>query len=189
MPDDDKTHPIPDLTGYITEGQIFLSRSLHIQGIYPPIDVLPSLSRLKDKGIGSGRTREDHANALNQLYAAYARGKNARELAIVLGESALTPTDLLFVKFAEHFEREFVGQGVYENRSIQQTLDIGWRLMGMLPHTELKRCRPEILEKYYKPSDDLAAMAVPRETGRAEADEIAATETTRQAEPKDKSAR
>jgi len=153
MPDDDKTHPIPDLTGYITEGQIFLSRTLHNQGLYPPIDVLPSLSRLKDKGIGEGKTREDHANVLNQLYAAYARGKNARELAVVLGESALTPTDLLFVKFADRFEREFVAQGVYENRTIQQTLDIGWRLMGMLPRAELKRCKPEILDEYYKPQE------------------------------------
>jgi len=156
MPDDDKTHPIPDLTGYITEGQIFLSRPLHNQGIYPPIDVLPSLSRLKDKGIGEGKTREDHADALNQLYAAYARGKNAQELAVVLGESALTPADLLFVKFAERFEQEFVNQGIYENRSIQQTLDISWRLMGMLPRIELKRVRPENLEKYHKPSDELA---------------------------------
>ena len=156
MPDDDKTHPIPDLTGYITEGQIFLSRSLHNQGIYPPIDVLPSLSRLKDKGIGEGKTREDHADVLNQLYAAYARGKNAQELAIVLGESALTPTDRLFVRFAERFEAEFVTQGIYENRTIQQTLDIGWRLMGMLPRTELKRVKPENLEKYYRPSEELA---------------------------------
>jgi len=171
MPDDDKTHPIPDLTGYITEGQIFLSRTLHIQGVYPPIDVLPSLSRLKDKGIGEGKTREDHANVLNQLYAAYARGKNARELAVVLGESALTPTDLLFVKFADRFEREFVGQGVYENRSIQQTLDIGWRLMGMLPRAELKRCKPGILDKYYKPSEEPAAARVP---AKDEAEEAAA---------------
>jgi V/A-type H+-transporting ATPase subunit B len=153
MPDDDKTHPIPDLTGYITEGQIFLSRPLHNQGVYPPIDVLPSLSRLKDKGIGEGKTREDHANVLNQLYAGYARGKNAQELAVVLGESALTPTDRLFVKFAERFEAEFVSQDIYENRSIQQTLDIGWRLMGILPRGELKRCRPEMLDKYYKPQE------------------------------------
>ena len=158
MPDDDKTHPIPDLTGYITEGQIFLSRPLHNQGTYPPIDVLPSLSRLKDKGIGEGKTRGDHADVLNQLYAAYARGKNAQELAIVLGESALTPTDRLFVKFAERFEEDFVGQDVYENRSIEQTLDIGWRLMGMLPRTELKRIKPENLDKFYRPSDDVAAL-------------------------------
>jgi V/A-type H+-transporting ATPase subunit B len=159
MPDDDKTHPIPDLTGYITEGQIFLSRPLHNQGIYPPIDVLPCLSRLKDKGIGEGKTRHDHADVLNQLYAAYARGSNARELAVVLGESALTPADRLFVKFSDRFEQEFVGQGVYENRSIIQTLDIGWRLMGMLPRGELKRVNPENLDKYYKPSEELAGQA------------------------------
>ena len=153
MPDDDKTHPIPDLTGYITEGQIFISRPIHAQGIYPPVDVLPSLSRLKDKGIGEGKTREDHSNVLNQLYAAYARGKNARELAVVLGESALTETDVLFVKFADAFEKQFVGQGEYENRTIEETLDIGWRLMGVLPRAELKRVRPEILEKYWKPAE------------------------------------
>jgi len=150
MPDDDKTHPIPDLTGYITEGQIYISRALHAQGIYPPIDVLPSLSRLKDKGIGKGKTREDHSNVLNQLYAAYARGKNARELAVVLGESALTETDVLFMKFADAFEEQFVGQGENENRDIEETLNIGWRLMGILPRAELKRVRPEILDKYWK---------------------------------------
>lgn len=157
MPDDDKTHPIPDLTGYITEGQIFLSRTLHNQGIYPPIDVLPCLSRLKDKGIGEGKTRHDHADVLNQLYAAYARGVNARELSIVLGESALTPADRLFVKFADRFEQDFVTQGVYENRTIIQTLDIAWRLLGMLPRTELKRIRPENLDKYYKPTEEIPA--------------------------------
>ncbi len=157
MPDDDKTHPIPDLTGYITEGQIFLSRTLHYQGIYPPIDVLPCLSRLKDKGIGEGKTRHDHADVLNQLYAAYARGVNARELSIVLGESALTPADRLFVKFADRFEQDFVTQGVYENRTIIQTLDIAWRLLGMLPRTELKRIRPENLDKYYKPTEEIPA--------------------------------
>ena len=151
MPDDDKTHPIPDLTGYITEGQIYVSRAIHAQGIYPPVDVLPSLSRLKDKGIGAGKTREDHANVLNQLYAAYARGKNARELAVVLGESALTEVDQLFMKFADAFEAQFVGQGENENRDIEETLNIGWRLMGILPPGELKRVRPEILEKYWKP--------------------------------------
>ena len=150
MPDDDKTHPIPDLTGYITEGQIFISRQLHGQGIYPPVDVLPSLSRLKDKGIGPGKTREDHSNVLNQLYAAYARGKNARELAVVLGESALTDADRLFMKFADRFEREFVSQGEKTNRSIQETLDLAWKLMGILPRAELKRIRPEMLEKYYR---------------------------------------
>ena len=153
MPDDDKTHPIPDLTGYITEGQIFLSRTLHNQGIYPPIDVLPSLSRLKDKGIGAAKTREDHADVLNQLYAAYARGKNARELAVVLGESALTPEDILFVKFADRFEREFVAQDVYENRTIQQTLDIGWRLMSQLPRSELKSVNPWNHDMYYRTNE------------------------------------
>lgn len=150
MPDDDKTHPIPDLTGYITEGQIYISRALHGQGIYPPVDVLPSLSRLKDKGIGAKKTREDHSNVLNQLYAAYARGKNARELAVVLGESALTETDRLFMKFADAFEREFVAQGERDNRTIEETLDVGWKLMGALPRSELKRVRPEILDKYWK---------------------------------------
>ena len=150
MPDDDKTHPVPDLTGYITEGQIILSRPLHAAGVYPPVSVLPSLSRLKDKGIGAGKTREDHANVLNQLYAAYARGKSAQELAVVLGESALTPMDVLYVKFAEAFEARFIAQRPDENRSIVETLDIGWSLMGMLPRAELKRCRPEMLDKYYK---------------------------------------
>ncbi len=150
MPDDDKTHPVPDLTGYITEGQIILSRPLHAEGVYPPVNVLPSLSRLKDKGIGPQKTREDHANVLNQLYAAYARGKSAQELAVVLGESALTPMDVQYVKFAEAFEARFITQRPDENRSIQETLDIGWSLMGMLPRAELKRCRPEMLDKYYK---------------------------------------
>jgi len=149
MPEDDKTHPIPDLTGYITEGQIILSRSLHAQGIYPPVDVLPSLSRLKDKGIGVGKTREDHANVMNQLYAAYARGKNAKELAVVLGESALSDIDLLYVKFADAFEDRFIRQGEDENRSIEDSLRIGWELLGLLPKAELKRVRPEFIEKYY----------------------------------------
>ncbi len=148
MPEDDKTHPIPDLTGYITEGQLMINRALHSKGIYPPIDVLPSLSRLKDKGIGKGKTREDHAEVLNQLYAAYARGKNAKELAVVLGESALTPVDLLFVRFADRFEEEFLQQGEYENRSIEEGLTIGWRLMRTLPEGELKRVKPETLKKY-----------------------------------------
>lgn len=150
MPEDDKTHPIPDLTGYITEGQIFLSRPLYQQGIYPPIDVLPSLSRLKDKGIGKGKTREDHASVLNQLFAAYARGREARELATVLGESALTQVDLVFVKFADEFERKFVKQGINENRTIEQTLELGWELLAMLPVEELKRVKPEFIEKYIK---------------------------------------
>ncbi|MDD2665401.1 MAG: V-type ATP synthase subunit B [Methanocellales archaeon] len=150
MPEDDITHPIPDLTGYITEGQIFLSRELHRKGIYPPIDVLPSLSRLKDKGIGEGKTREDHAGVLNQLYAAYARGKEVRELAIILGEAALTDVDKNFLDFAETFERKFISQGKNEDRSIGKTLDIGWELMAALPETELKRVRPEHIEKYMR---------------------------------------
>lgn len=150
MPEDDKTHPIPDLTGYITEGQIILSRTLHSQGIYPPIDILPCLSRLKDKGIGEGKTRIDHAGVMNQLYAAYARGKEAKEIAVVLGESALSPTDVLFMNFADRFEKEFVQQGEDENRTIEQSLDIGWKLLNMLPRTELKRIRPELLDIYYK---------------------------------------
>ena len=148
MPEDDKTHPIPDLTGYITEGQIFLSRTLFQQGLYPPIDVLPSLSRLKDKGIGKGKTREDHSDVLNQLFAAYARGREARELVTVLGESALTKTDLIFVRFADEFEDRFVRQGIEENRTIEQTLDIGWELVSMIPVEELKRIRPQFIDKY-----------------------------------------
>ena len=151
MPEDDKTHPIPDLTGYITEGQIIISRPLHKEGIYPPVDVLPSLSRLKDKGIGEGKTRADHSGVMNQLYAAYARGKNAQELAVVLGESALTPTDLLYVDFARRFEAEFITQGETDNRTIEQGLDLAWRLLGILPKAELKRIRPEFIDKYYKP--------------------------------------
>jgi len=150
MPEDDKTHPVPDLTGYITEGQIFLSRSLYQQGIYPPIDVLPSLSRLKDKGIGEGKTREDHASVLNQLFAAYARGIESRELLTVLGESALTDIDLLYVKFADEFEKNFVRQGYYEDRTIEETLEIGWKLLTLLPVEELKRIKPEFIEKYLK---------------------------------------
>jgi len=148
MPEDDKTHPIPDLTGYITEGQIIVSRELHRKGIYPPIDVLPSLSRLKDKGIGEGKTREDHADTMNQLYAAYARGKEAKELAVILGEAALSPSDKIFSKFADRFEQEYVRQGVDENRSIEETLDIGWDLLAMLPVDELSRIRMEFIEKY-----------------------------------------
>ncbi|MEN6615933.1 MAG: V-type ATP synthase subunit B [Syntrophorhabdus sp.] len=149
MPEDDKTHPIPDLTGYITEGQIIILRSLHTQGIYPPVDVLPSLSRLKDKGIGAGKTREDHSDLMNQLYAAYAQGKNARELAVVLGESALTDEDIMFVKFSDAFEDRFVRQGEYENRTIEESMHIGWELLGMLPKNLLKRVRDEYIERYY----------------------------------------
>jgi V/A-type H+-transporting ATPase subunit B len=151
MPEDDKTHPIPDLTGYITEGQLILSRLLHSQGIYPPIDVLPSLSRLKDKGIGKDKTREDHADVVNQLYAAYARGKYVKELAVVLGESALTPADVQYMKFSELFEKVFVSQGEEENRTIEETLNLGWKILGFLPKTELKRIKQVYIERYYKP--------------------------------------
>ena len=149
MPEDDKTHPIPDLTGYITEGQIILSRELYRKGMMPPVDVLPSLSRLKDKGIGAGKTREDHANTMNQLFSSYARGKEAKELMVVLGEAALTPVDRLYAKFADEFERRYVSQGFYENRSIEETLDIGWELLSILPKSELKRIKPALIEKYH----------------------------------------
>lgn len=148
MPEDDKTHPIPDLTGYITEGQIILSRELFTKGITPPIDVLPSLSRLKDKGIGKGKTREDHADTMNQLFAAYARGKEAKELAVILGEAALSDADKLFAKFADEFEKHYVSQGENENRSIEETLNLGWELLTILPKAELKRVRDEYIEKY-----------------------------------------
>ena len=153
MPEDDKTHPIPDLTGYITEGQIILSRDLYRKGILPPVDVLPSLSRLKDKGIGVGKTREDHAGTMNQLFAAYSSGKDAKELATILGESALSPTDLLYAKFADEFEKRYVAQGPDENRSIEETLDLGWELLSILPKTELKRIKPEFIDKYLKKND------------------------------------
>ena len=149
MPEDDKTHPIPDLTGYITEGQIILSRELYRKDITPPIDVLPSLSRLKDKGIGKGKTREDHAGTMNQLFAAYARGKDAKELMTILGEAALTDTDKLYAQFADAFEREYVSQGYDKNRTIEETLDLGWKLLSILPKTELKRIKPEFIDKYY----------------------------------------
>ncbi|HHT85215.1 MAG: V-type ATP synthase subunit B [Bacillota bacterium] len=148
MPEDDKTHPIPDLTGYITEGQIILSRELHRAGIYPPVDISVSLSRLKDKGIGEGKTREDHAGVLNQLSDIYDRGKEARELAVILGEAALTENDKIFLKFADDFEREFVNQGINDNRTIEQTLDIGWKLMAQLPRIELKRLSQRNIDKY-----------------------------------------
>lgn len=148
MPEDDKTHPIPDLTGYITEGQIIISRSLHRKGIYPPIDVLPSLSRLRDKGIGEERTREDHPNWANQIFSSYARGKEAQELATILGEAALSELDKFFLLFAERFENEFVRQGEYEDRSIEETLGIGWDLLKELPKTELKRIKYEFIDKY-----------------------------------------
>lgn len=149
MPEDDKTHPIPDLTGYITEGQIILSRELHRKGIYPPMDVLPSLSRLKDKGIGRGKTREDHSDILNQLFACYARGKEARELAMILGEVALSDLDRLYLKFADNFEDKFVRQAESEDRSITETLEMGWGLLRSIPRQELKRIREEYLNKYY----------------------------------------
>ena len=148
MPEDDKTHPIPDLTGYITEGQIILSRALYRQGIHPPVDVLPSLSRLKDKGIGEGKTREDHSGTMNQLFAAYARGKDAKELMTILGEAALSDDDKQFAKFADAFEQRYVNQGNNTNRSIEDTLNLGWELLSLLPRTELKRIKPELIEKY-----------------------------------------
>ena len=149
MPEDDKTHPIPDLTGYITEGQIILSRELYRKGVTPPIDVLPSLSRLKDKGIGEGKTRADHANVMNQLFAAYARGKDAKELMVILGEAALTDMDKLYAKFADAFEKEYVSQGYYANRDIEETMEIGWKLLRILPRTELKRIKDTYLDLYY----------------------------------------
>ena len=149
MPEDDKTHPIPDLTGYITEGQIILSRELYRKGITPPIDVLPSLSRLKDKGIGDGKTRADHAATMNQLFSAYARGKEAKELMVILGEAALTDIDLLYAKFAEEFEKKYVSQGYQADRDIQETLDIGWELLRILPRSELKRINDKFLDEYY----------------------------------------
>ena len=148
MPEDDKTHPIPDLTGYITEGQIILSRDLYRKGIIPPVDVLPSLSRLKDKGIGQGKTREDHSGTMNQLFAAYARGKDAKELMTILGEAALSDDDKQFAKFADAFEQRYVNQGNNTNRTIEDTLNLGWELLSLLPRTELKRIKPELIEKY-----------------------------------------
>ena len=148
MPEDDKTHPIPDLTGYITEGQIILSRALYRKGIIPPVDVLPSLSRLKDKGIGEGKTREDHSGTMNQLFAAYARGKDAKELMTILGEAALSDDDKQFAKFADAFEQRYVNQGNNTNRTIEDTLNLGWELLSLLPRTELKRIKPELIEKY-----------------------------------------
>jgi len=150
MPDDDKTHPIPDLTGYITEGQIILSRELYKNGIKPPINILPSLSRLKDKGTGEGKTREDHAATMNQLYAAYAEGKEAKELAAILGDAALSETDRIFAEFATRFENEYVNQGFETNRTIEETLNLGWELLSILPRTELKRIKDELIEKYLK---------------------------------------
>ena len=149
MPEDDKTHPIPDLTGYITEGQVILSRELYRKGVNPPIDVLPSLSRLKDKGIGEGKTRGDHSNTLNQLFAAYARGKDAKELMTILGEAALSDMDLIYAKFADEFEKEYVSQGFLADRGIEETLNIGWKLLSILPRSELKRIDDKYLDEYY----------------------------------------
>lgn len=161
MPEDDKTHPIPDLTGYITEGQIMLSRSLYKKKVSPPVDALPSLSRLKDKGIGKGKTREDHADMFNQLYAAYAKGKEVQELAVILGEAALSDMDKVYFKFAENFEKEYISQNEYENRTINETLDLGWKLISVFPREELKRIRDEYLDKYmtqYKKKKEDAAV-------------------------------
>ena len=149
MPEDDKTHPIPDLTGYITEGQIILSRELYRRGVTPPIDVLPSLSRLKDKGIGEGKTRADHSNTMNQLFAAYSRGKDAKELMTILGEAALSDIDLIYAKFADAFEEQYVSQGYDANRDIEETLEIGWKLLSILPRSELKRIDDKFLDMYY----------------------------------------
>jgi V/A-type H+-transporting ATPase subunit B len=148
MPEDDKTHPIPDLTGYITEGQIILSRDLYKKGINPPIDVLPSLSRLKDKGIGKGKTREDHADTMNQLFAAYSAGKDSKELSAILGEAALSDTDKLYAKFAEAFEERYINQGFDTDRTVEETLDLGWDLLKILPRSELKRIHQEYIDKY-----------------------------------------
>ena len=156
MPEDDITHPIPDLTGYITEGQIILGRELHRKGVTPPINVLPSLSRLKDKGIGRGKTREDHADTMNQLFAAYSRGKDAKELAVILGEAALSDVDKQYAAFADAFEKEYVSQGYQTNRSIEETLDIGWKLLSMLPRSELKRIRDDMLDQYLPKKEEEA---------------------------------
>jgi V/A-type H+-transporting ATPase subunit B len=158
MPEDDKTHPIPDLTGYITEGQVILSRALHRKGIYPPIDVLPSLSRLKDKGIGKGKTREDHADVTSQLFACYARGKEAKELAIILGEAALSELDKLYAHFSDRFEEKFLGQGEGENRNIEETLNLGWELLTLMPTSDLKRIRDEYIEKYMKKNEEKVSV-------------------------------
>ncbi|MCC8059794.1 MAG: V-type ATP synthase subunit B, partial [Clostridiales bacterium] len=154
MPEDDKTHPIPDLTGYITEGQIILSRDLYRKNVTPPIDVLPSLSRLKDKGIGEDRTRADHADVMNQLFSAYARGKDARELMVVLGEAALTDMDKRYAKFAEEFEKTYVSQGYYTDRDVEETMEIGWKLLRILPRSELKRIKDKFLDIYYDLGDN-----------------------------------
>ena len=149
MPEDDQTHPIPDLTGYITEGQIILSRELYRKGLRPPIDVLPSLSRLKDKGIGEGKTRADHSGTMNQLFSAYARGKEAKELMVILGEAALTDLDRAYARFSDEFEQKYISQGYNVNRSIEETLNLGWELLKILPRSELRRINTDLLDKYY----------------------------------------
>ncbi|HKK95946.1 MAG TPA: V-type ATP synthase subunit B [Anaerovoracaceae bacterium] len=154
MPEDDKTHPIPDLTGYITEGQIILSRELYRKGVTPPVDVLPSLSRLKDKGVGKGKTREDHSDTMNQLFAAYSSGKSSKDLMAILGEAALTEMDLIYAKFADEFEKSYLSQGYDKNRDVIETLDLGWELLGMIPKSELKRIKDEYIEKYYPKDND-----------------------------------
>ena len=154
MPEDDKTHPIPDLTGYITEGQIILSRDLYRKGVIPPVDVLPSLSRLKDKGIGPGKTREDHAGTMNQLFAAYSAGKDAKELAVILGDAALSDVDKMYAAFADEFEKQYVSQGYDTNRTIEETLNLGWKLLKMLPRNELKRIRDAMIDKYMPEGDE-----------------------------------
>ena len=154
MPNDDITHPIPDLTGYITEGQIVLERQLHGQAIYPPINVLPSLSRLMKDGIGEGYTREDHQDVANQLFSCYAKVGDARALASVIGEDELSPLDKKYLEFGNAFEQQFVGQGPDENRSIQETLDLGWKLLGMIPRDELDLIDTKILDKYYHPEEN-----------------------------------
>ncbi len=161
MPEDDKTHPIPDLTGYITEGQLIMGRPLHQKGLYPPLDVLPCLSRLRDKGIGEGKTRDDHAGLSNQLFAAYARGKEAEELAVILGEAALSEADKVFLKFAAAFEQEFVNQGYHEDRSIEETLNLGWKLISMLPRAELKRVSSEEIAKYMPRTEEAQTAGEP----------------------------
>lgn len=149
MPDDDITHPIPDLTGYITEGQIILDRKMYKTGLYPPLDPLPSLSRLMDKGIGPGKTREDHKQLSDQLYYAYAEGKVIRETALVSGEAALTSTDKLYLKFTDRFEKEFISQATDEDRDIEKTLNLGWELLSVLPESELPRIDPDIIKRYH----------------------------------------
>jgi len=169
MPEDDKTHPIPDLTGYITEGQLILSRELHKKGVYPPMDVMESLSRLKDKGIGEGKTRKDHSALFNQLMAAYSRGKDARELAVILGTAALSDLDRQYMDFADEYEQRYISQGEDENRGIEETLDLGWELLKMLPRAEMKRVSPEILDEYW-PGD--GAEEVEEELDEADAEPV-----------------